>query len=189
VADAGVVVMGGDSAWSDDVGDRSLRSPKVFERGGLLFGASGVMRIGQLIRHVFDIPIPVDGQDMEEYMVRDFCGALRPFLKDGADDLLPTQESEDELWELLVGVRARLFNVCSHMCVSESATSYDAIGSGAPQALGSLASTEGRPGPERVEVALRAAERHNGGVAAPFTVLTSPARTGPPRRPRNPRRD
>jgi hypothetical protein len=41
--------MGGDSATSNDEGDRSLRSPKVFERQGLLFGISGELE-----------PIPLD---------------------------------------------------------------------------------------------------------------------------------
>jgi len=48
VAEAGIVVMGGDSALSNEDGDRTLRSPKLFERRGLLFGVSGEMRVGQL---------------------------------------------------------------------------------------------------------------------------------------------
>ena len=75
------------------------------------------------------------------------------------------------MWQLLVATKGRVFRICSHLSVSESATGYDAIGSATPHALGSLASTEGRPPDERVGTALRAAERHHGGVAGPFTVL------------------
>jgi hypothetical protein len=174
VTDNGTVVMGGDSATSNDEGDRSLRSPKVFERRGLLFGISGELRVGQLIRHVYEVPAPEEGQDPEQFVVRDLCGGLRTFMKEHADDLLPSLDNEDEIWQLLVGVSGRVFRICSHMSASESATGYDAIGAGAPQALGSLASTEGRPPQERVDLALRAAERHHGSVAAPFTVLAIP---------------
>jgi hypothetical protein len=172
VTDGSTVVMGGDSATSNDEGDRRLVSPKVFEQGGLLFGVSGELRVGQLVRHVYEVPAPREGQGPEEFVVRELCGGLRAFLREQADDLLPSQGDDEEVWQLLVGVQGRLFRICSHMTASETATGYDAIGSAAPQALGSLASTEGRPARERVEVALRAAERHHGAVASPFTVLS-----------------
>ena len=164
--------MGGDSAVSNEDGDRTLRSPKVFERGGFLFGVSGEMRVGQLIQHVHDVPTVTEGQDVEQFVVRDLCGGLRTFLREHAEELLSSQdEPDDEMWQLLVGVQGRVFRICSHLTVTEPATGYDVIGSATPQGLGSLASTEGRSPEERVEVALRAAERHHGGVAGPFTVL------------------
>lgn len=163
--------MGGDSAMTNEDGDQSQRSPKVFERNGLLFGITGEMRVAQLIKYVYDVPAPADGQDGEEFLVREVCGGLRSFLREQASELLPELD-DDEMWFLLVGLSGRLFRVCSHLSVTESVSGYDAIGSGTPQALGSLASTEGRPAEERVNTALRAAERHQSGVAGPFTVLT-----------------
>ena len=162
--------MGGDSAMTSEDGDQTLRSPKVFLRQGLLFGFSGEARVGQLLQHVHDVPALVVGQDVEQFLVRDLCGGMRTFLREQAEELLPSSD-DDELWQLLVGVQGRVFRICSHLSASESAIGYDAIGSGTPIALGSLASTEGRPARERVEVALRAAERHHGSVAGPFTVL------------------
>ena len=170
VAGSGTVVLGGDSALSSEDGDRTLRSPKVFQRHGMLFGASGEMRIAQLIQHVYDVPTPDEAADIERFVVRELCGGLRTFLREQAEELLPSPD-DDEMWELMVATRGRIFQVCSHLSVAESATGYDAIGSAMPQALGSLASTEGRPPRERVETALRAAERHHGGVAGPFTIL------------------
>ena len=127
------------------------------------------MRISQLIRHVHDVAAISPGQDAEQF-VRDLCGALRMFLREHADELLPSSE-DDEMWHLLVGIEGRVFRICSHFSVSESSTGYDAIGSATPQALGSLASTEGKPAQDRVDAALRAAERHHRGVASPFTTL------------------
>src|SRR5580658_7796164 len=84
VAGDGKVVMGGDSAVSSEDGDRSLRSPKVFERDGLLFGVSGELRAGQLIQHVFDLPRPAEEQDTEQFLIRDLCGGLRKSMQSSA---------------------------------------------------------------------------------------------------------
>jgi hypothetical protein len=131
VADGASVLMGGDSAMTNGDGDQTLRSPKVFERSGLLFGVSGEMRIGQLIRHVHEVAAISPGQDVEQFVVRDLCGALRMLLREQADELLPASE-DDEMWQLLVGIEGRVFRICSHFSVSESATGYDAIGSAVP---------------------------------------------------------
>lgn len=171
VADGSGVVMGGDSAASNEEGDRTLRTPKVFERRGLLFGSSGEMRIGQLLQHVHDVPTAAPGQDVVQFVVRDLCGGLRAFLREDAEEMLPSPDDDGEMWQLLVGTQGRVFRICSHLSVSESVTGYDAIGAAAPQSLGSLASTEGSPPEERVKTALMAAERHHGGVAGPFTIL------------------
>jgi len=104
-------------------------------------------------------------------MTVDFCPALYRFMKDAAEYLLPKSFEDGGGWTLLVGVAGRLFTVSSWFDASESISGYDAIGIGNAIALGSLASTEGRPARERVELALRAAERHHGKVAAPFTIL------------------
>jgi len=137
----------------------------------MLFGTSGEGRVGQLLQHVYDMTPLDEGQDLERFMVRDLCFGLREYLRKHAEELLPSPDDE-EMWSLLVATRGRIFRICSHLSASESAMGYDAIGSGTPHALGSLASTEGRPAKDRVETALRAAERHNGGVAAPFTILS-----------------
>ncbi len=170
VSEGGVVVMGGDSAASDEDGDRTLRAPKVFERRGVLFGVSGEARVGQLIQHVYDVPAPGHDQDMEQFVVRDLSCGLGAFLRESGEELLPAA-GDEEMWSLLVGAKGRVFRICSHLSASESATGYDAIGSATPHALGSLASTEGRAPRDRVAVALAAAERHQGGVAGPFTIL------------------
>jgi hypothetical protein len=166
--------MGGDSALVTDSGDRTIGGPKVFHRDGLLFGSSGEGRIAQMLQYVFDLPAVGRGQDAEQYLVRDLGVQLHAFLKDEAQDLLPDLDDEDELWQLLIGVGGRLFRVCSHLSVSESANGYEAIGSGGALAMGSLASTDGQAPRQRVELALRAAERHSGFVAPPFTILELP---------------
>lgn len=94
-------MMGGDSAASNEDGDQTLRSPKVFERRAMLFGVSGEMRIGQLLHHVYDVPAINEGQDLEQFIVRDLCCGLRGFLHKHAEELLPGPDDE-EIWNLLV---------------------------------------------------------------------------------------
>jgi hypothetical protein len=165
--------MGADSATSTEDGDRSIqRLAKVFTRNGMLFGCSGEMRVGQLIQHAYELPTPGAEHDPEQYVIRDLGLGLRAFLHEHAEELLPGPE-DDEMWSLLVGLRGRVFRLCSHLTASESATGYEAIGSGAPYAVGSLATTEDMTDPHRrVEMALRAAERHDGGTAPPFTIIS-----------------
>jgi hypothetical protein len=171
VVEAGQVILGGDSALSADGGDQTIGQPKVFEYAGLLFGSSGEMRTAQLLRHVFQLPACGAQQDPEEYVVRDFARQFRALLAQEAPELITPIDNEDELWSLLIAIKGRLFRLCSHFTVRESQTGYDAIGSGTPFALGSFASTEGRPGRERVELALNAAERHVPSVRGPFRIL------------------
>jgi len=171
VVEDGQVILGGDSALSADSGDQTIGQPKVFEHAGLLFGSSGEMRTAQLLKHVFKVPSCGAQQDPEEYVIRDFARQFRAFLAEEAPELITPIDDDDELWSLLIALRGRLFRLCSHFTVRESQTGYDAIGSGSPFALGSFASTEGRPGRERVELALNAAERHVPSVRGPFRIL------------------
>jgi hypothetical protein len=171
VVEAGHIVIGGDSALSTDGGDQTIGQPKVFEHAGMLFGCAGELRVAQLLKHVFDVPAIGEEQDPEQYIVRDFARQFRSLLSAEADGLVKSVDEDDEPWHLLIGVGGRLFTLCSHFTVRESATGYAAIGSGTPFALGSFASTEGRPSRERVQLALAAAERHVTTVMGPFTIL------------------
>jgi hypothetical protein len=173
VVEAGTVVPGGDSALSADGGDQTIGQPKVFELAGMLFGCAGEMRVVQLLKHVFEIPLRGEGQDPEQYVVRDFARELRAFLSVEAPELVGSSGSDDEPWSLLLAVGGKLSRICSHFTVRESQTGYDAIGSGTPFALGSLASTVGQPPRVRVETALKAAELHVPSVKGPFCILTS----------------
>ncbi len=73
----------------------------------------------------------------------------------------------------MVGVRGRLFVVESDYQVVEPTAPFAAIGSGAAYALGSMATSRGRP-VARITQALKVAERFSGAVRGPFTVLSAP---------------
>ena len=170
IAENGVVYLGGDSASSTPDGESFLPTrPKVFLLGEIVIGVSGSGRVNNLIRHKLSVP-PITAEP-EHYLAVDFVDALKAMLKeDGRKD--------DELMDdsfLLIGLRGRLFVVDSTFQVSEHRAGYDAIGSGAQVALGSLYNGVSESPLTRLQIALYAAQQHNAFVRAPFVfVQTQP---------------
>jgi hypothetical protein len=77
-------------------------------------------------------------------------------------------------FEALVGFRGRLFHLYGTNQITEELAGYDACGSGAQVARGSLFSTDHEPhvSPKtRITLALKAAERFTSSVRAPFNIL------------------
>ncbi|MGH8446488.1 MAG: hypothetical protein ACREVL_14545 [Solimonas sp.] len=158
IAERGVVQMRADSHTS--IGDRRVRragASKVFSFRDFVIGCAGCMRLPQLMEHVFLPPHRAPRQDLMNYMVRDFVGELHTLLQE--NDLVWADRSPKS-GTVLVGVAGRLFLIDGDLAVTESADGYDAIGSGAQAALGSLYSTGHLPATERLSVALEAAEAH-----------------------------
>ena len=168
----GVVHVGGDSAgiagWEVTV----RADPKVFVSGAYAMGFTSSFRLGQLLQFRLKLPEPPRSpKRLYPFMVGEFVEAVRECLKTGG---VATKEKEAEQGgTFLVGVRGRLFVVESDYQVVEPAAPFAAIGSGAPYALGSLATSRGSPA-ARVRQALAVAERFSAGVRAPFRLLTSP---------------
>jgi len=96
----------------------------------------------------------------------------RLFLPDLRDILRTENFPEDESFDLLVGFRGRLFHVYGTSQVSEEIADYEACGSGAQVARGSLFSSKFTDPARKITEALQAAERFCSGVRAPFTVLS-----------------
>lgn len=177
------VWIGGDSAgvsgWTLEI----RADPKVFRVGEFLIGIAGCFRMGNLLRYAFEPPPlgeGVEGNDLVRYMVAEFVPALRAVLEAGGQR---KKESEVETMDdgsFLVGVRGRLFEVCSDFQVGQNRTGYYALGSGCAVALGALHATTDviwlsppptlRPADRVVLAALEAAQAHNIGVRAPFVV-------------------
>lgn len=168
------VYIGGDSAgvagWTVVVRADS----KVFRVGEFLIGIAGCFRMGNLLRYAFDPPaLPVDDADLERYMVAEFVPAVRAVLENGGQRKKEAEVESMAEGSFLVGVRGRLFQIGDDFQVGRNAAGYDAIGSGSLIALGALYCT-GRgfslAPPDRIGLALRAAEAHNIGVRAPFVI-------------------
>jgi hypothetical protein len=177
----GQVYVGGDSAGVAGL-DLMVRSdPKVFTLpGGYVVGFTSSFRMGQVIRYAFTPPPgALVAKDLHGFMCTKVIDGLREALKLAG---WATKDQEREsAGTLLVGVAGRLFRIESDYQVGEAADGYDAVGCGAQVAMGALFAS--RPDlhitpwtpPERVVMALEAAERFSAGVRGPFTVAV----TGP----------
>lgn len=164
----GRVWMGGDSAGVSGLDITVRADPKVFRNGHFLIGFTSSFRMGQLLAYKLKVPAMEPGEDVFRYMVTTVVDAVRECLKEGGY----AQRSNDAETggSFLVGFRGRLFSIQSDYQVCESSRGFHAIGCGADYALGSLASTAGQPGEERIRRALEIAELFSGGVRAPFRV-------------------
>ena len=171
----GSVWMGGDSAGVDSRYALCVRADqKVFRKGEFVFGFTSSFRMGQLLRYSLAIPPLKEKQDLFEYMVNDFIGAVRACLKAGG--YAETHDSAEKGGTFLVGVRGRLFCVESDYQVGESQDTYTACGCGELIASGALFATKGMANPEnRMKLVLDAAERHSAGVRAPFHIVSTEA--------------
>lgn len=171
VGQDGAVHLGGDSAAVDTEGFAlTVRTdPKVFCNGSYVIGFVDSFRAGQLLRYSFEPPEPL-GHDLPGFMVTDFINELRDCLQAGG---IASKTADVESGaSFLVGVRGRLFCVGEDYSIGESSDGWDAIGCGAPTALGALFATSSLLAPQhRLSVALSAAERLSGGVRRPFTYV------------------
>lgn len=164
VIDNGKVWMGADSAGVGLGKELQLRrDAKVFVNGPYLIGTVGSFAISNQLR--FASLGPSGDGDPFRQMVTVFL----PFLRGAIEGL------EGENFELLVGLRGRLFHVYNIWQVAEEEARFDAAGSGAQVARGALWATRCEPhiSPEvRIKLALQAAERFCTEVSGPFTIVS-----------------
>lgn len=170
----GAVWMGGDSAGVSDWDLMVRKDPKVFRLGDALVGFSTSFRMGQLVQYGLVLPPYDSSTDLFGYMVSEVVGALRKILREGG--FLKKTEDREEGGIFLVALRGRLFRIDSDLQVGETTSGYDAIGCGAPYAIGALHAMEAT-GPDdpckRLTMALEIAEAHSAGVRGPYHILTT----------------
>jgi hypothetical protein len=168
VVDGNRVVMGADSAgvggWN-----LSLRADeKVFVKDKVIVGFTSSFRMGQLLRYTFQVPSHIENMDPFEYMVTSFVEGLRTCLRNGG---FAQKANERETGgTFLVGYRGRLFSIQDDYQVEETICGYNACGSGEQIAVGSLFSSIGKMGEDRIRLSLQAAEAHSATVRAPFVI-------------------
>lgn len=168
IVDAGRVHIGADSAGVANYELVQRNDRKVFKNGAFIMGFTSSFRMGQLLAFKLKPPKRHADDDVMTFMVTEFIDAVRDCLKAGG---YAEKEKEVERGgNFLVGYAGRLFNIGSDYQVGESIHGFDACGSGESIALGSMASTVGRPTAERIARALSAAEKFNAGVRSPFYV-------------------
>lgn len=166
VVDQGVVYMGGDSAGVGGYDLTVRRDRKVFRNGDFLIGCTSSFRMTQLLCYTFTPPAYDAAIVLERYLTTSFVDAVRECFKTGGY----AQKDREQEWagRFLVGFQGHLFFIDSDYQVGEALDAYDAVGCGADIAKGVLFATPDMQPRKRLELALKAAERHNAAVRAPF---------------------
>jgi hypothetical protein len=171
------IYMGGDSAGVSDDSVYSLgigAESKIWEKDGVLFGASGSFRVSQVLRWQMSLPQYNPSAEPLEYLTGPLITAMRETLMlHGALSVWEEDSTENIDGSLLLGFCGRVFEIYDDFGVGELVHGYGSVGCGSPIAMGSLAATESskvKPR-KRITMALEAAERHSAGVRSPFTIL------------------
>lgn len=169
--DNGEIYMGADSAGVGGYSIKRRKDSKIFINGEFIMGFTTSFRMGQLLRFKFTPPKQKENQDIYEFMVSDFVEGVRQCLKDGGYSKITNNEESGGTF--IVGYRGRLFTIDSDFQVGELFGNYASCGCGSDIALGSLFSTEGKEmkTPERIMLALQAAEEFSAGVRGPFNII------------------
>jgi ATP-dependent protease HslVU (ClpYQ) peptidase subunit len=151
---------------------RLMAGGKISRVGEFLIGITGSVRTVQLVRHALRPP-PIDG-DLDAYMATGFVNAVRDCFKTAGFARKEQEQERAGAAMLLVGIRARLYLVCSDYGIVRAQEPFAAVGCGDMPALGAFYATAGRHPLERVALALEAAEHFNTGVRRPFTLDVTP---------------
>ncbi len=162
--------IGGDSAYSNELGDMTiLRDPKVFRlgaaggKGGVLLGVAGSDAYADALTW---LEWPQWADDM--WMRASFPRAIDRALADrGAK-----AEDGDAAIVIALGAPPRLYILAGRI-PSRPADPFGAVGSGQSPALGALWASPHAPPAWRVRTALRAAARYCASVRGPFRILSA----------------
>lgn len=162
----GNVYIGGDSAGVAGLSISIRSDEKVFGNGPFIMGFTSSFRMGQLLRYKLAPPQQTVHQSDMEYLVNDFITAAQTcFVESGFGD-------KRTGGCFLLGYKEKLYRVDSDFQVGMPAANYEAVGCGADLALGAMYASKGKKPEERILLALEAAAKFSGGVAAPFVLVS-----------------
>lgn len=139
------VLIAGDSQWSTPWSKSENPNAKVgYLRETVAFGYCGSGRFGQILTyHLDELSSPPLGKDELRWAVRHFIPKLRAATEDHGHLHIHHNVEEFGFSEFLLAIRSRLFTVFNDFSVHENVLPYEATGSGAEVALGSLHSDFG----------------------------------------------
>jgi hypothetical protein len=124
--------------------------------------------MGDLLRYSLTVPDHDPRVPDAKYMTTTFINAVRQCLKDGG---YAQKEKEAESGGIfLVGYKSQLYRIDNDYQCGIPADGYEAVGCGFELAQGAMFASEHLAGRERIETALKAAERWSAGVRGPFHI-------------------
>lgn len=173
----GITYIGGDSlgsnGWSKTVRD-DKKVFKLSDTGSAIIGYTSSYRMGQLLMYAENLIDKRDEPNIDhKYLVTKFIPNVIKLFEDGGYS--KTESGEKIGGSFLLGYKDTLYTIEDDYQVGISSDQYDAIGSGAAYALGSLKTTEdsGLTPEQRIHLALKAASKFSVGVAPPYYILNT----------------
>lgn len=152
---------------------RTMSRPKIFQVGAMVIGASGNLRMHQLIEHYLDPKEHTEELTDFQYIVKEIVSQFRSIAKDYGqlEESEKTNGSGDKGGGYyLIGYRNVVYHISQNFAVTIPVEDYESIGSGQFHALGSLYSSAEESPRVKIENALFAAEFFNDGVRSPFRL-------------------
>ncbi len=180
LTDGKSVLMGGDSAGSEDSGVLHIRNDgKVWrtttqgDHVPVVMGCSGVSAIQQAIRWGWQPPALTDSPSITEYIVLSFVPALRNRLREEGQLVGGRIEGH-----VMVGISGRIFALDTALAAIEEPEPFNAVGSAANEAKCVLWGLKEASGVldhslNNLKLALRCAERYDNGVRGPFHFVST----------------
>lgn len=177
VKSKGKIYIGGDSASVDGYSVNVRVDQKVFRNGDFLIGFAGSFRMGQIMRFHFNPPKHPAGKSNYEYMCVDFIKKIQKTFEANGFDGRNKRSEKETCGQMLVAYRSELYEIGEDYQVGIVADPYNAIGIGYDLALGSLYTSHQidptLDAERKVQLALDAATKYNGGVLAPYTIYSA----------------
>lgn len=163
-----MMYMAGDCAGVDSSYNLvHRRDKKIAKVGDFLIGFTTSFRMGQLLIFGFNPPIPKPDQDLMDFMVNDFIGAVRIRLKEGG--FTTVKDAVEEGGEFLVAYQGRIFHIHDDFQVEESVWPFAACGCGEPYAKSAMYVLHEDLHPKiLLDKALNSASTFSAGVSPPF---------------------
>lgn len=173
VQSKGRVYLGGDSAATSPMGSQTIiADKKVFVNGNVAIGICGSPKVLDPLRMI-EFAKQKFRQNTREYVVSEIIPKIKSALKESGCVIEHPEHGEIFQGSLLIGVKGSLYRIESNFQIITDAHGFDAIGSGADIALGSLHSTKNFSNPKkRIMSALNASATSNSGVRPPFAIVS-----------------
>lgn len=172
IKDNGKVYMGGDSAGVAGSKISYRRDEKVFINGPMLMGFTTSFRMGQILRYSLNVPYHSPEKSDMEYLCTDFAESIYKTFEDKGYGKIEMNQKKGG--QFLVGYRGEIYVIHSDYQVALGNSVYEAIGSGAEVAMGSLFTTQfiNMKIEDKLAYALQAASHHITSVKSPFNILS-----------------
>lgn len=164
----GGFIMGADSFLGNHHTQQRVGEQKLAWVDDVLFGFSGSVRMGQLVRYRLEIPDHPSDMSSDEWVATKLSDALKDCFE--GHDFAKKKDGRSQGGFFLVGYRGGIYEAQPDYDLSRLREGYTATGAGWAVALGALRATPEEDPLARVYLALEAACHHSPWCEPPLQI-------------------